>query len=335
MSRIALNRVLAAVAVLALAGCGGGGGGGDNGGGGNSALAPTISAQPAAVTVADGGNASFSTVAAGNAPLSYQWRRNGVDLSDGTGVSGATSAALSLAAPYALNASQISVRVSNSAGSVTSNSALLTVTPIAPTITTQPASASVVLGAPATFSALVSGGTAPVTYQWKRNGAAIAGATSASYTTPATTMADNDATLVLDIVNPAGTLSSAAAKLQILVPPTITKQPANLSVTVGAPATFSVEISGGTPPIVFQWKRNGEPIIGTFASSYTIPATEITDDGATFTADIFSAAGPLSSAAAVLTVTPAGPGLNLNVNTTDDRLDDDVSDGVCHTSVNT
>ena len=127
-------------------------------------------------------------------------------------MTGATSAALTLAAPYAFNASQISVRVSNAAGNVVSNSALLTVTPIAPTITTQPQSASVVLGAPATFSALISGGTAPVTYQWKRDGVAIADATSASYTIAATAVTDDNAALILDVINPAGTLSSAAAK---------------------------------------------------------------------------------------------------------------------------
>lgn len=330
-----IRNALALVAVLALAGCGGGGGGGDSGTGGGSALAPTISAQPAAVTVADGGTAGFSTVAAGNAPLTYQWRRNGVDLVDGAGVAGASSAALNLSAPFAFNASQISVRVSNSSGSVTSNSALLTVTPTAPSISTQPANAAVPVGAAATFSAVVGGGTAPVTYQWKRNGTAIAGATGASYTIAKTAMSDDGATLVLAITNPAGTLSSAAATLQVLVPPSITKQPADLSVTVGAPASFSVELSGGTPPVLVQWKRNGTLIVGAVERTYTIPATELGDDGATFAAQIFSAAGPLSSADAKLTVTPAGPGFNLNVNTTDDRLDDDTSDGVCHTSVNT
>ena len=123
--------------------------------------------------------------------------------------------------------------------------------------------------------------------------------------------------------------------MQVLVAPSITKQPANLSVTVGAPATFSVEITGGTPPVTFQWKRNGDPIITAVDRSYTIPATEIGDNGATFAVDIVSPAGPLSSVPATLTVTAAGPGINLNVNTSDDRIDDDTSDGVCHTSANT
>jgi hypothetical protein len=246
-----IQRVFAAIAVLGLAGCGGGGGGeggGDTSIGGTSALAPTISTQPAAATVADGANARFSTAAAGDAPLTYQWRRNGTDLVDGSGVMGATSAALTLAAPYAFNASQISVRVSNAAGNAVSNSALLTVTPVAPTITTQPANASVIFGAPATFSVAISGGTAAITYQWKRNGTAIMGATDSTYTIPATATLDDSAMFAVDISNPAGTLSS-------------------------------------------------------------VPA--------------------------ILTVTPAGPGVNFNVNTIDDRLDDDTGDGVCHTSVNT
>src|SRR5881394_1328356 len=119
-------RILALTAVMVLAGCGGGGGGGGPGGG--SGIAPTISTPPVAATTADGGSASFSTVAAGDAPLAYQWRRNGTDLVDGAGVAGAASATLTLSAPYAFNASQISVRVSNAAGNVVSSSALLTVT---------------------------------------------------------------------------------------------------------------------------------------------------------------------------------------------------------------
>jgi hypothetical protein len=87
--------------------------------------------------------------------------------------------------------------------------------------------------------------------------------------------------------------------------------------------------------MTYQWKRNGASIMGATGSSYTIPATDSGVDGAMFAVDISNPAGTLSSVPAILTVTPAGPGVNLNVNTIDDRLDDDTSDGVCHTSVNT
>ena len=55
----------------------------------------------------------------------------------------------------------------------------------APAITTQPANKTVTLGATATFT-VVASGTAPLTYQWSKNSSTISGATSSSYTTPAT-----------------------------------------------------------------------------------------------------------------------------------------------------
>src|SRR5207302_2665191 len=85
------------------------------------------------------------------------------------------------------------VVVSNSAGTATSNAATLTVSAsaVAPTITTQPASRTVSAGQTASF-AVTANGTAPLNYQWQKNGANISGATSASYTTPATTTGDRD-----------------------------------------------------------------------------------------------------------------------------------------------
>src|SRR5450759_4701550 len=58
---------------------------------------------------------------------------------------------------------------------------------VVPSITTQPTSQTVTAGQTATFSVTASG-TAPLSYQWQKNGTAISGATSASYTTPATTI---------------------------------------------------------------------------------------------------------------------------------------------------
>lgn len=94
--------------------------------------APTISQQPQDVTVSTGGTATFSVTANGSAPLAYQWQKfNGStwgNLSNGTGVSGATTATLTLTNATAATAGQYRVVVSNPAGSVTSTSATLTVT---------------------------------------------------------------------------------------------------------------------------------------------------------------------------------------------------------------
>jgi Immunoglobulin I-set domain len=85
---------------------------------------------------------------------------------------------------------------------------------VAPTITTQPADQQVVIGQTATFT-VAADGTAPLSYQWQKAGTLITGATSASYTTPLTTQADNAATFLVVVSNPAGSVTSASAKLTV------------------------------------------------------------------------------------------------------------------------
>jgi len=93
------------------------------------ATSPSIVTQPTTATVTAGETATFLVVAMGTAPLSYHWQK------DDAAITGATSASYTLAsAAPADNGSNFRVVVSNSAGSVTSNAATLTVstTPVAP-----------------------------------------------------------------------------------------------------------------------------------------------------------------------------------------------------------
>src|SRR5260370_12509975 len=115
--------------------------------------------------------------------------------------------------------STFDVVVSNTAGTVTSAAATLTVNaaPVAPTITNPPANQTVMAGQAATF-AVVAGGTAPLAYQWRKNGANIAGATAASYMTPPTTTSDNGSTFDVVVSNTARTLTSRAAPPTVVAP---------------------------------------------------------------------------------------------------------------------
>jgi hypothetical protein len=83
-------------------------------------------------------------------------------------------------------------------------------TPAAPVITTQPANQTVSVGQAAAFTVAATG-TPPLSYQWQKNGAAISGATSSSYATPATTAADNGAQFRVVVSNSAGSVTSSAA----------------------------------------------------------------------------------------------------------------------------
>ncbi len=83
---------------------------------------PQITQHPANRTVPVGGTATFTVVATGPAPLSYQWQKNNADISGATAASYTTPAA-----SLGDNGSTYRCRVTNTAGSVLSNAAALTV----------------------------------------------------------------------------------------------------------------------------------------------------------------------------------------------------------------
>jgi hypothetical protein len=226
--------------------------------------------------------------------LSYQWRKNGANIAGATQSSYTTPATIA-----ADNGALFSVVVSNIVGSVTSNNATLTVK-TAPTITTQPANKTVNPGETAKFSVTATG-TTPLSYQWRKNGANITGATSSSYTTPATIAADNGSLFSVVVSNSVGSVTSNNATLTVKTPPTITTQPANKTVTVGRTAKFTVTATGSTP-LSYQWRKNGVNIAAATKSSYTTPPTTAADNGSLFSVVVSNSAGSVTSNNATLTV---------------------------------
>jgi alpha-tubulin suppressor-like RCC1 family protein len=171
---------------------------------------PTITAHPQPQSVTVGQAATFAVTAAGTAPLTYQWQRDGVDIAGATAASWTT-------APAALadSGAAFRVRVDNATGLVvTSSPATLTVRVDGPTITAQPASTAVLVGRAATFNVAATG-TAPVTFQWRRNGADLRGETSTSFTVPATLFADHGAVFTVRVTDAKGAVLSNEAVLSI------------------------------------------------------------------------------------------------------------------------
>ncbi len=183
-----------------------------------------------------------------------------------------------------------------------------------PSIVSQPESKTVTANQTATFTVAATG-TPPLSYQWRKNGANIAGASAASYMTPSTTMSDSGSTFDVAVSNTAGTVTSAAATLTVNaapVAPTITNPPANQTVMAGQAATFAV-VAGGTAPLAYQWQKNGANIAGAIAASYMTPSTTMSDSGSTFDVVVSNTAGTVTSAAATLTVVSTFAILNVNV----------------------
>ena len=212
---------------------------------------PAITFHPTSQTVVVGQSAAFTVVATGTEPLSYQWRRNGANITGANSPSYDTGATT-----MADNGALFSVVVLNPFGSVTSNSATLRVTgaPVAPSITAQPANRTVTAGQTATFSVGVNG-TEPLSYRWRKNGSDIPGAVSASYTTPATTTADNGSTFAVVVQNSIGSVTSNNATLTVNpapVAPSISSA-STTTFTVGSAGSFTVTASGQPTPTLSSW----------------------------------------------------------------------------------
>jgi hypothetical protein len=151
----------------------------------------------------------------------------------------------------------------------------------------------------------VAAGAPPLSYQWQKNQVNIAGATSATYTTPATTSADNGTSFRVIVTNAVTSTTSSAATLTVNSPPTITAQPANQSVAVGQTATFTV-VASGTAPLTYQWQKNQVDIPGAIAATYTTPPTTTADKGASFEAIVTNPVSSVTSSPATLAVVTPG-----------------------------
>jgi hypothetical protein len=169
---------------------------------------PSITQQPAGQAVETGEKVTFTVRATGSLPLSYQWQKNGTNIPGAT-LASYTTPTLSLSD----NGTQFQVVVTNAAGSVTSNTALLTVTDVPPVIRTQPKNQKIAIDKTATFTVVAQGTN--LTYQWRKNGVNIDGATLDSYTTPQEEASDNGATFDVVVTNGAGSLTSAKAVLTV------------------------------------------------------------------------------------------------------------------------
>jgi hypothetical protein len=252
---------------------------------------PSVTTQPTNFTVVSGGNAAFYVAASGSAPLSYQWQLANTNLS------GATATALQLSNVQPSQAGNYRVVITNSAGAVTSSVASLTVL-VPPGITAQPTNVTATVGSNATFSVAATG-TAPLTYQWQLASTNLPGATATTLqlANVQTSQAGNYRAIVS---NAAGSATSSVATLTVLVPPSITSTPTNLTVISGSNATFSVAASG-TAPLTYQWQLASTNLPGATATSLQLANVQTSQAG-NYRAIVSNAAGSATSSVATLTV---------------------------------
>ena len=269
---------------------------------------PTILVGAASQTKIVGQAATLSVQTSGTGILIYQWKKSGVPLANGNGISGATTASLSFSSVQLAHAGDYSVTVSNSAGSVTSSVATLTVSPVVvvPSINTQPQSLVVTQGQPAQFSVQASG-TAPIGYQWQKGGVNIAGATTDQFTLKSVTLSDAGEYRVV-VSNSAGSIASTVAMVTVLpanTAPVITSQPVGVSIVVGQPIELTV-VATGIPTPRYQWKRDGVDLAGGTESTWRKPFASF-DDSGSYQVLVSNAVGQVLSTRVTVTVETVGP----------------------------
>ncbi len=262
----------------------------------SAAELPVISVQPLEQVVSTGQAVTFRVVASGG-NLSYLWLKNLVV------IPGATSSTFTIGSAQIEDEGVYSARVSGAGGAVDSEHGSLTVTPVGNgpiTITARPLSVNVSAGQSATFSVTAAG--AGLTYQWLKNGAAIAGANGASYSIPSVQNVDAGTYTVR--LTSGATTETVSAKLFVGsgggVSINITTQPASQTVDAGKGVTFTVAATG-TTALSYQWFKNDNAITGSTNPSLAIAATASGDAG-NYTVRVSGGGLNVLSSTATLTV---------------------------------
>jgi hypothetical protein len=256
----------------------------------------TITSNPASVSLHPTQTATFSVVAQGLSPFTFQWYQIASGSSTGTAIPGATSAIYTTPSiDIGYNGAKYYAAVTDSCAGAPLNSANATLTVTAanvpPTIVTQPVGLDVTVDAGGAFT-VVATGSGTLSYQWylipvgQQSGFAISGANSATYNVPAssTDITNDQDQYYVVVSNDYGQTTSTKAILAVGAGILITQQPQTAYVTEGDTATFTVAATS-VLPLTYQWysapagTSNFAPIAGATDATLTLNSTALGDNG--------------------------------------------------------
>ncbi|MFZ3093759.1 immunoglobulin domain-containing protein [Methanothrix sp.] len=255
---------------------------------------PKILVQPISQTVCTGSLVSFEVQVAGNESYTYQWQK------DGLNITAANAAVLSISAANSTDQGNYSVIIgSDLCGWTQSDKAELSIRSM-PMIKELhlPASKLACEGSDIAFVADVTGSD-PVTFRWMKDGLQIPGANLDSFVIGNATRNDSGSYSLI-VSNDCGQIESIESYLNIATRPEILVQPASLRVCQGAAATFSVQAES-TEMLSYQWFKDGIKIDGATSEYYTIPQTNLGDMGS-YSVQVANSCSQVESEAASLDI---------------------------------
>jgi hypothetical protein len=261
---------------------------------------PSITTQPVSKTVCKGSVVNFSVTAAGT-NISYQWKKNNVN------IDGATQSSYTINSADDADAGTYSVAVSGKCNppAVSTNATLTIAKPAV--ITKHPEDKEVCVDA-ALFMGVESTGSG-LTYQWRKNGVNIQNAKESTLLIQKVKESDSGNYDVIVTGQCGSPVTSSPAIVKINIKPVITKQPGNLKINENTQAKFSVQSNNGTG---YQWRKNNTNLQGE-TNFELIIAKAALDAAGTFDCIVKNACGETSSASALLEIVPAGSGPTLTL----------------------
>ena len=255
-----------------------------------------IATQPVASTTLCVGQPLSLSVSATGTNITYQWFRGT------TSLAGQITPTLNIGTVSTVDAGNYTVVITNSCQAVTSNIATVIVNEL-PKIVTQPTGTTICEGQGINLTVAATGTN--ITYQWFKDGVALAGATTATYADTAVALAEAGSYTVTVSGACVPAVTSAAAVVIVNQGAAFTVQPEPSTIVCsGTQVILTVATTGGTG-VTYQWFKGNTAISGATTTTYTITASTVADSGSYTCQVTVASCGTITSDAAVVVVNQA------------------------------
>ncbi|CAL9956030.1 tail tubular protein [Vibrio phage K227] len=221
-------------------------------------------------SIQGGEDGIYTATVTGTQPITYQWQKDGVN------IVGATAQTLVITSADSDDEGSYRCLFANRAGTSASNAISVVIGCVAPSCTVSGPN-TVDEGRPFTFTANITGGNLPITFQWRLDGTDIPSANAQTYEQLVSTVGDQgmyDCLVSNACASNVPSSNSINFSVDVGAPPVIRITPSSASPIAPDTATFTcvIDEDGGDPAITFQWYLGGSQV-GTNSNMYVTPAT--------------------------------------------------------------